>query len=75
MKETTIKVYTKPGTNASEIGSIYGASEGISWKNAVDRCNSDGTGIVFIVVDEDAVDIDYLIDQMNEDDAIDMIEY
>ena len=45
--KTTIRVYTVTGANASEVGSRY-ANECVLWRDAVDRCNSDGTGIVFL---------------------------
>jgi hypothetical protein len=48
---TTIRVYTAAGTNASDIGESL-ACEGVMWRNAVDGCDSDGGGRVFLDCDD-----------------------
>lgn len=48
----TIRVYTMPGTNASSIGESY-RYEGVTWRNSVDGCDSDGCGRVFLDCDSE----------------------
>ena len=43
----TFRVEIAAGVSASSAGEIVASVDG-SWRNAVDRCNSDGTGIVFV---------------------------
>ena len=62
----TIKVYTAAGTNASRVGESYVSDGVVAWRNAVDRVNSDGTGIVFLDVEDIAVaDV---LDMLDADD-------
>lgn len=65
---TTIKVTTNAGTNASEIGDAH-ACDGVAWRNAVDGCDSDGRGRVFIDCDDEAT-AEYVRDQLDGDDRV-----
>jgi len=49
----TIRVVTKSGTNASKIGEAYGSIDGVAWRNAVDWCDIDGCGRVFLDCDDE----------------------
>lgn len=64
----TIRVYTAPGTNASEVGEVF-ASLGGEWRNSVDQCDSDGAGRVFIDC-PDRETADYITTQMEDDDRV-----
>jgi hypothetical protein len=49
----TIRVVTNAGTNASAVGEAYSGMDGvIRWRNAVDRCDFDDAGRVFIDCDD-----------------------
>jgi hypothetical protein len=54
----TYRVFTAPGTNASKIGETYAAFDGVSWRNAMDKCDDDGSGRVFLdMADETAAEM------------------
>lgn len=52
---TTIRVTTAAGARASEVGAAHVGAAG-SWRNSVDRCDSDGGGRVFRDVPADHVE-------------------
>ena len=64
----TFKVEIAAGANASEIGEVLAAGIG-SWRNSVDRCNSDGTGIVFIDCETED-EADAVAELMEVEDAV-----
>lgn len=66
---TTLKLTTSAGTNASLIGDAYSANDGVSWRNAIDRCDSDGNGRVFLDCDSTET-ADYISEQIEADDNI-----
>ena len=65
----TIKVTTAPGTNASEVGQVYGAFDGVSWRNSVDACDADGCGRVFLDCDDYAT-VQDICERLEVDDRI-----
>lgn len=60
----TISIRTAPGTSASAVGDAHTAEFG-SWRDSVDRCDSDGCGRVFIECDTD--DVNYIADRLDDD--------
>lgn len=53
----TLKLVTASGSNATEIGEVYGAYDGVTWRDAVDNCDASGFGRVFLECeDQDTVD-------------------
>lgn len=64
----TVRVVTAPGTNASRVGESY-RYEGVTWRNSVDGCDSDGCGRVFLDCggEETAA---FVRDQMDNDDRV-----
>lgn len=71
-RKITIKVTTAPGTNASQVGDVYGAYEGVSWRDAVDACDANGNGRVFLVVygEDREVNACHIEDEMLDDDRV-----
>lgn len=71
-RKITIKVATAPGTNASQVGDAYGAYEGVSWRDAVDNCDGNGNGRVFLVVygEDREVNACHIEDEMLDDDRV-----
>ena len=68
MTTYTIRVITAAGTNASEVGESY-TGFGCSWRNSVDRCDSDGSGRVFI--DCGSAELrDAISDELVDDDRV-----
>jgi hypothetical protein len=61
---TTIRVYTAPGTNASQVADSYG----VPWRDSVDRCDSDGGGRVFLDCDDDAVE--HVVGLLHQDERV-----
>lgn len=47
-----IAVTTKSGTNSSRLGDAYSSYEGVRWRNAVDNCDCNGNGRVFLDCDD-----------------------
>jgi hypothetical protein len=68
----TIRVVTAAGTNASRIGDGYGGYDGVTWRNSVDRCDSDGHGRVFLDCDDEGT-AEFVREQLEQDD--DVISY
>lgn len=64
----TIRVITRPGTNASSIGESH-AWDGTSWRNATDKCDADGCGRLFIDCDTEET-AEYLRGQLENDDRV-----
>ena len=70
----TLKVITKPGTHASKIGDAYGHADGVSWRDSVDHCDSNGCGRVFL--DYDSHDIgEWLAGELDADERVDSYEF
>lgn len=65
----TIRVATMPGTNASRIGEGYAGYEGVSWRDSVDRCDSDGGGRVFLDCDSPET-VNFVCDQLYADEDV-----
>ncbi len=64
----TIRVTTAPGTNASAIGESY-AGHGCSWRNSIDRCDSDGCGRVFLDCEDEATH-EFVCTLLENDDSV-----
>ena len=64
----TFKAEIAAGESASSVGEIV-ASVGGSWRNAVDRCNSDGTGIVFVDCETED-DADAVAEVMDAEESV-----
>lgn len=65
----TIIVTTCGGTNSSLLGDAYAAYDGVSWRNSVDNCDSDGNGRVFLDCDcEESAE--YVAEQLDADDRV-----
>lgn len=66
---TTIRVTTAAGTKASNVGDRHSYG-GVSWRNSIDCCDSDGCGRVFFdCTDEEAAA--YLCGELDKDDEVD----
>ncbi len=68
----SIRVVTAAGENASSIGESY-SRDGVTWRNAVDGCDSDGCGRVFIDCESEEIASDVTYD-MDGDDRIQSYE-
>lgn len=71
-RKITIKVTTAPGTNASQVGDACGAYEGVSWRDAVDNCDANGNGRVFLVVygEDREVNAAFVEEELEGDDRV-----
>lgn len=67
----TLKVYTKAGTNASEVGDRH-SGDGVTWGDSADRIDSEGGGIVFLTC-EDRDTADYTLEQLEADADVDSV--
>jgi hypothetical protein len=65
----TIKLVTAASTNASAVADPYGFIDGVSWRNSVDNCDSNGCGRVFLYCDSNEI-ADSLIPELEADDDV-----
>lgn len=73
MTKTTFRVVTAGMIGdeiirASKIGEAF-SYEGVSWRNSVDGCDSDGHGRVFLDCDSDEI-ADFIEEQLDADDRV-----
>jgi len=66
---TILKLTTAAGTNASLLGDAYAGFDGVSWRNSVDNCDSDGNGRVFLECESDEV-AEFVAEHLEDDDRI-----
>lgn len=53
----TLKLTTAAGTRSTMIGDSYATYDGVSWRNSVDNCDTNGAGRVYLECDDqDAAD-------------------
>lgn len=71
---TTLKLTTAAGSNASLVGERYSAFDGVSWRNSVDACDSDGCGRVFLDCTDDEVAAQ-VCDELETDDEVTQFAY
>ncbi len=66
---TTFRVTTAPCTNASAIGEVYAAYDGVSWRHSIDSCDDSGNGRLFLdCQDEDTAEL--VATALDDDTAI-----